>query len=224
MIEEATAWIERVHPHPVHLTRTLEIVCEFGASEALQLAAVTHDSERAFPDPNPLWDSARHFDVPGYLRFHQRRAAALTDRWLDDAGAPFALRDQVAALIRVHEEGGWPEADLLQAADSLSFLETMVPLVAGWITNGRTGPDRAFAKLQWMHDRIAPELVEARARAVPLLQAGHAHLRTVAAPSAPPRTTHSAPAPGGGTPPSHSAPAPGGGTPPSHSTPGEVAG
>jgi hypothetical protein len=181
LVDDAAAWIEQVHPHPYHLTRALEILLELdpGASEALQLATVTHDSERAFPDPDPPYDSARHFDVPGYLRFHQRRAAATTDRWLADNDAPFVLRDQVRTLISVHEEGGWPEADLLQAADSLSFLETMVPLVEGWITKGRTGPERAFAKLQWMHDRIAPELVVARERAVPLLAAGHDHLRGV---------------------------------------------
>ena len=46
-------------------------------------------------------------------------------------------RDEVEALVRVHEEGGWPEADLVQAADSLSFLETMVPLVVGWVQAGR---------------------------------------------------------------------------------------
>jgi hypothetical protein len=181
LVDDAAAWIEQVHPHPRHLTRALQILLELepNASEALQLATVTHDSERAFPDPDPPFDSAKHFDVPGYLRFHQRRAAATSGRWLDDQGAPFALRDQVAILIAHHEEGGWPEADLLQAADSLSFLETMVPLVEGWITKGRTGPERAFAKLQWMHDRIAPDLVEARERAVPLLEAGHAHLRGV---------------------------------------------
>jgi hypothetical protein len=192
LVDDAAAWIEAVHPHPYHLTRALEILLELepGASEALQLATVTHDSERAFPDPDPPFDSARHFDVPGYLRFHQRRAAATTGRWLDDRGAPFGLRDQVTILIAHHEEGGWPEADLLQAADSLSFLETMVPLVEGWITKGRTGPERAFAKLQWMHDRIAPELVEARERAVPLLEAGHEHLRSVTG------TTHPAPVSG----------------------------
>ena len=184
-VASAAAWIEQVHPHPYHLTRALELLLELdpGAGEALQIATVTHDSERAFPDPDPPYDSALHFDVPGYLRFHQRRAAATTGRWLDDQGAPFALRDQVATLIAVHEEGGWPEADLLQAADSLSFLETMVPLVAGWITKGRTGPERAFAKLQWMHDRISPDLPQARAMAVPLLEAGHERLREVEAPA-----------------------------------------
>jgi hypothetical protein len=179
LVAAAAAWIEEIHPHHRHLTRALEILRELepNASEALLIATVTHDSERAFPDPDPPFDSALHFDVPGYLRFHQRRAAATTARWLEDAGAPFGLRDQVATLIAVHEEGGWHEADLLQAADSLSFLETMVPIVEGWITSGRTGPDRAFAKLQWMQDRIAPELPEARARAAQLLHAGHDRLR-----------------------------------------------
>jgi hypothetical protein len=179
LVAAAAAWIEDVHPHPRHLTRALEILLELDpdAGEALRIATVTHDSERAFPHPDPPWDSARHFDVPGYLRFHQRRAAETTARWLDERGAPADLRDGVAALVVVHEEGGSPEADLLQAADSLSFLETMVPLVEGWVTSGRTGPERAFAKLQWMHDRISPELPQARARAVPLLEAGHAHLR-----------------------------------------------
>jgi hypothetical protein len=179
LLDGARAWIEEAHPHPRHLVRTLELVCELepGAGEALCIAAVTHDSERAYPDPDPPFDSALHFDVPGYLRFHQRRSAETTGRWLDERGVPAALRDEVVALVVVHEEGGSPEADLLQAADSLSFLETMVPLVEGWVTSGRTGPERAFAKLQWMHDRISPELPRARARAVPLLEAGHGHLR-----------------------------------------------
>ena len=179
LVAAATAWIEEIHPHHRHLTRALEILLELApeAGAPLQIATVTHDSERARPDPNPPFDSALHFDVPGYLRFHQRRAAAMSGRWLQDVGAPFHLCDQVATLIAVHEEGGWPEADLLQAADSLSFLEMMVPIVEGWVTSGRTGPERAFAKLQWMHDRIAPELPEARARAVPLLRAGQEQLR-----------------------------------------------
>lgn len=181
LVDAAAAWMEEVHPHPRHLTRSLEYLDELQprAREALRIATVTHDSERAFPDPDPPFDSARHFDVPGYLRFHQRRSAAMVGRWLDDRGAAFRLRDDVATLVAVHEEGGWAEADLLQAADSLSFLETMVGLVEGWITSGRTAPERAFAKLQWMHDRVSPDLPRARELAVPLLAGGHARLRDV---------------------------------------------
>lgn len=182
LVRAAAAWMEDVHPHPRHLTRALAIVDELdpGASEALRIATVTHDCERAFPAPDPPFDSALHFAVPGYLRFHQRRSAAIAGRWLDDSGAPFALRDAVATLIAVHEEGGWPEADLLQAADSLSFLETMVPLVAGWVTSGRTSAAHAGAKLQWMHDRIDPALPHARERAGPLLRDGRERLGTLA--------------------------------------------
>ncbi len=47
--------------------------------------------------------------------------------WLAEQGAPADVAARAEALVRVHEEGGDPEADVLQAADSLSFLETMVP-------------------------------------------------------------------------------------------------
>jgi hypothetical protein len=67
----------------------------------------------------------------------------------------------------------------LQAADSLSFLETMVPIVEHWVSSGRTGPDVALAKLQWMHDRIDSGVPQARARAVPLLQIGYERVQSV---------------------------------------------
>jgi hypothetical protein len=70
----------------------------------------------------------------------------------------------------VHEEGGWPEADLLQAADSLSFLETMVPLVVGWVESGRASRERAAGKLQNSLDRMHPSLARARALAEPMLR------------------------------------------------------
>ena len=83
--------------------------------------------------------------------------------------------DGVAELIRVHEEGGWPEANLVQAADSLSFLETMVSLVVGWTQSGRAPRERAAAKLQSSLDRIDPGLSSARGLAAPMLGAGARH-------------------------------------------------
>ena len=181
ILERAQAWMAEVHPHPRHLERTLDWLLDLDpdASEAARIAAATHDIERAFPDGSTPWDSARDWDSVEYNRWHQDRCADMIGPGLRDRGASAELADEVAGIVRVHEDGGWLEADLVQAADSLSFLETMVPLVEGWITKGRTGPERAFAKLQWMHDRIAPELVVARERAVPLLAAGHDHLRGV---------------------------------------------
>jgi len=51
LVEPAIAWMGEVHPHSRHLLRTLEWLLELDpqASEALRIAAVTHDAERAFP-------------------------------------------------------------------------------------------------------------------------------------------------------------------------------
>jgi len=56
--------------------------------------------------------------------------------------------------VAVHERGGWPEADLLQAADSLSFIETLTPLLREWVATGRSSKESALAKLDFMWDRM----------------------------------------------------------------------
>ena len=89
LLERARAWVEQVHPHLRHLERTRDWVVELDpeASEALQLAALTHDIERAFPDPEQRWDSAVSWDDPAYNRWHQDRCAEMVDRWLGEQGA-----------------------------------------------------------------------------------------------------------------------------------------
>jgi hypothetical protein len=171
-LADARAWVEAVHPHARHLLRTEELVVELepAAGEGLRLAAVLHDIERAFPDPEAPWDSARDWDSREYNRWHQDRCADIASEWLREQGAPDGLTAEIDALIRVHEDGGWPEADLLQAADSLSFLETMVPLVVGWFETGRAPRERAAAKLRHSVERIAPGLVRARELAAPQLE------------------------------------------------------
>jgi hypothetical protein len=165
LLARARSWVADVHPHARHLLRTEAWLVELepDAGEGLRLAAVLHDIERAFPDPGAGWESARDWDSPAYNRWHQDRCADIAVRWLRDQRAGDELVWKVDALIRVHEEGGWREADLLQAADSLSFLETMVPLVAGWPR------ERADGKLRNAVDRIAPDLERARALADRLL-------------------------------------------------------
>jgi kynurenine formamidase len=165
LAERARAWVEEVHPHARHLTRTLDWVLELdpGASEALQVAAVTHDIERAFPDPDATWDSARDWNDPAYNRWHQDRCAEMVAAWLAEQGAAADVAARAEALVRVHEEGGDPEADVLQAADSLSFLETMVPIVLTWAQRGYGAS--AEGKIRHSATRIAPGLTTARERA-----------------------------------------------------------
>jgi hypothetical protein len=175
----ARAWVVEVHPHARHLLRAEDwlVAVEPGAGEALRLAAVLHDIERAFPDAEATWDSARDWDSPEYNRWHQDRCAEIAARWLAEQGADAELVAEVDRLIRVHEDGGWRDADLLQAADSLSFLETMVPLVVGWVETGRAPRARAEGKIRSSVTRIDPGLTRARELAGPYLEDG---LRAVA--------------------------------------------
>src|SRR5262249_52636877 len=108
----AEAWLRRLHP---------------GASQAMLLATLTHDMERGLPGPDsPRQDPARGPDDPVYLQAHQERSARIVSDFLQAHQAPPMLVEEVARLIRVHEVGGWPEADWVQAADSLSFLEVNI--------------------------------------------------------------------------------------------------
>ena len=173
LVSAARAWVvELRHPHERHLLRTEDwaVALEPDAGERLRLAAVLHDIERAFPAPGTSWDSARDWDSPVYNRWHQDRSAEIAAGWLREQGASEELVDGVERLIRVHEDGGWPEADVLQAADSLSFLETLAPLVVGWIESGRATPERGAAKVRSSVDRIKPDMTHARELAEPMLR------------------------------------------------------
>jgi kynurenine formamidase len=173
-----------VHPHYAHMERTLWWTCELDpdAGEALRIAAVTHDAERAYPDGEAGWDSAVSWDDPAYNRWHQERCARIVAGWLREQDAAMALVDEVERLVAVHEEGGWPDADLLQAADSLSFLETMVGVIAAWVQSGRAPRERAEGKARHSLERINPRLTRAREEGEPLLRAALQRLRAVPAP------------------------------------------
>jgi hypothetical protein len=183
LLPRARAWVADVHPHARHLLRTEDwlLTLDDRAGEGLRLSAVLHDIERAFPDPESSWDSARDWASADYNRWHQDRCADIAGDWLRAQHAPPELIAEVDGLIRVHEEGGWPEADLLQAADSLSFLETMVPLVVGWVESGRAPREAAAGKLRQSLTRIQPGLPRARALAEPYLDAALRELDAVRA-------------------------------------------
>ena len=165
--ERALDWIEP-YWNAEHLRRTRDWLLELDpdASEALRLAALTHDIERHFPG-GPVNDLsvAPEQDLE-YRRLHSERLARLVTEWLADEGADVALILEVERLILAHELGGAPDEDLLQAADSLSFLEVNVDLPAKWAAEGRCSLERGVDQHRWMLERI--RVPRARALAEPL--------------------------------------------------------
>jgi hypothetical protein len=61
---------------------------------------------------------------------------------------------EVRRIVGLHEVGGLGPADDVQAADSLSFLETLAGLAANWVRTGACSRDTAIAKLTYSVDRI----------------------------------------------------------------------
>jgi hypothetical protein len=149
-----------------HLRRTLDwlLVLDPDASEGSRVAALTHDMERHFPG-GPVMDPATTPpDDAEYRTAHSERSARIVCDWLRGEGGSDELVGEVERLILVHEVGGAPDEDVLQAADSLSFLEVNASLVARWYTEGRCSRERAKEQLEYMYERIgvprARELAE----------------------------------------------------------------
>ncbi len=164
--QRAEGWIAG-YSQAHHLIRTRYWVVELDptADEALRLAALTHDIERHVPG-GPVQDrAAAAWDDPAYLAAHSERSARIVSAWIREQGGAETLARDVEALIRVHELGGSPEADLLQAADSISFLETLAPVSAAWVRDGVCSADKAKEKLAWMYERIRVARARELARA-----------------------------------------------------------
>lgn len=155
LIDAARAWvIERYPYNRNHLLKTLEWLDRVapGSAEPVRLAALTHDMERAFPGPDqPV---IKTLSDPEYERLHSLRSARIVGAWLREQHAGEALVEHVEALIVAHEFGGWPEADLVQAVDSLSFLETNIDLFLGFVRSGKHPASEVRKKFNSMFGRI----------------------------------------------------------------------
>jgi hypothetical protein len=179
LVEKARTWVVENYPYNRdHLLRALEWLDHLapGAREAVRLATLTHDMERAFPGPDsPVMES---LDDPVYERLHSERSARIVTEWLTSHGASEQLTREVAALIIAHEVGGTHEADLVQAADRLSFLDTNVDLFLGFVESGRFSIDDVRTKFEHSYNRI--RVPDAKALALPLYEHADARLASLA--------------------------------------------
>ena len=151
--ERAAQWIAD-HRLSAHLVRTRDWVRELRpeAPEPLLVAALTHDVERDAAAQAPVAEQVAAWDDEDAIAAHAARSAELVAAWLREQGAEDAFVAEVNELVRLHESGGTEDADVLQAADSLAFLETNP--AARWVREGHATRERAREKLRWMHARI----------------------------------------------------------------------
>lgn len=173
---QANVWISG-YDQAEHLRRARDwlVYLQPEAATELRIAALTHDIERMFPG-GP--QAASGWDDPFYLYPHMLRSAEFVSVWLANLGATAATVDiaKVRRLVGLHEVGGRDGADELQAADSLSFLETLTSLACHWVRTGSYSRHQAADKLHYMAGRV--RLRAASQHAEQLLQWALAQLPT----------------------------------------------
>jgi hypothetical protein len=111
---------------------------------------------------------------PVYNRLHSERSARIVGTWLRGNGASDALVHNVETLILAHETGGWLEADLVQASDSLSFFDTNIDLFLGFVREGRFSAADVRWKFEHCYYRI--RIPHAKALALPRFEEAGAKL------------------------------------------------
>lgn len=104
------------------------------ADEAMLIAAVAHDIERAV-----YGDWKAGSDDPEALRKHQDLSAAEIEKFLKSEGVDEETIERVKYLVANHETGGDDDQNVLCDADVLSFFEDKaVRRVRKWKEQGRT--------------------------------------------------------------------------------------
>ena len=178
LIETASKWVVEKYPYnSYHLLQSLVWLDRIapGSREAVRLATLTHDMERAFPGPDqPHADDLNDFAC---YKAHSERSARIVGEWLRGQTGDAALVTDVEDLVRVHEFGGSPEANLVQAADSISFLEVNIDLFLNMIRSKKRPVSQVQVKFDWSYERIQVE--PARQIAYQMLQAANARLRAL---------------------------------------------
>jgi hypothetical protein len=150
-----------------HLERTVFWLKELksDASEAMLIAALSHDIERAFRNTeyNKAFDSDKGYRSEGHLLHHQQEGAEIMSKFLKEQGADEELVKKVYSLISKHEEGGDDDQNLIKDADSLSFLENNIDIFLKEQIK-KTSKEKVRDKFNWMFNRITSEKAKEIAR------------------------------------------------------------
>jgi hypothetical protein len=128
------------------------------ASEALRIAAVSHDIDRAFTATNHAEREKKGFDFSNisFLRPHEERCAKVIGEFLEKEGAQEELIEKVKELVSRHEEGGTKGQNILKDADSISFFENNINHFLE-VKVKQLGKEKIKQKFEWMYNRISSD-------------------------------------------------------------------
>ncbi len=111
----------------IHSKNTLEWLLKLkaDADTALKIAAFGHDIERAMEERKVRRRDYRKYDE--FKGAHALNSARVIAEIMEECEMPKDLADDVFFLVRHHEMGGTRRANLLKAADTISFFHVNLP-------------------------------------------------------------------------------------------------
>ena len=112
---------------PIHAKNTLEwmIKLEPQADEALKIAALGHDIERAISKRKIKRENYTNYEE--FKKAHALNSTEVLSKLMETFKVKKELREEIFYLVNHHETGGNKRANLLKNADSLSFFQVNLP-------------------------------------------------------------------------------------------------
>jgi len=138
---------------PVHAENVLEWVLKLkpDADEALQIAALAHDIDRAVEKRKILRSDFNDYDA--FKAAHAKNSARILKEILNEYRVEQTIIDEACRLAERHEAGGDLCSDLLKDADSISFFEVNMPLYFQ-----REGYEETLKRCIWGYQRLSPKM------------------------------------------------------------------
>lgn len=124
------------------------------ADEALQIAALSHDIDRAITGitEKDLKDFSK---IDEFKKEHAERSAQFISEILKKHNYSDTAINKVKLLVTKHEVGGNEEQNILRDADSLAYFEYNIPSYLK-----RNGQERTKEKIKFMFERMSPKAKE----------------------------------------------------------------
>ncbi len=140
---------------PRHADNVLEWLLKLkpDADEALQIAALAHDIDRA--DDRTKIKRADFDDYDQFKAAHAYHSAAILKQILQQCQVESSVTENACQLVEQHEVGGDPRSDLLKDADSISYFEVNMPLYFQ-----REGYEETLRRCIWGYQRLSPKMKE----------------------------------------------------------------
>ena len=138
---------------PVHAENVLEWVLKLkpDANEAMQIAALAHDIDRAVEKRKISRSDFNDYDA--FKAAHAKNSARILKEILDKCHVEQTILVEACRLVEQHEVGGGLYSDLLKDADSISFFEVNIPLYFQ-----REGYDETLKRCIWGYQRLSPKM------------------------------------------------------------------